>query len=100
MTKNYNVVADHIVSKYINRDLVIMPNFTYLTRATKLPPNCIPNGSIAILLPKRKDILIDTNLYSTEEFRRYYEIVKNKARFTLNIDSESVYYIGVKKDDG
>ncbi len=87
------------VSRYINSGLTIMPNFTYLTRATVLPPNCIPNGSIAILIPKKKDISIDTSLYATEEFRKYYEIVKNRAKFTLNIDSESIYYIGVKQND-
>ena len=77
-----------------------MPNFTYNTRATFLPKNTIPNGSIAILLPKDNKILenIDLSLYSTQDFRDYYGIVKNKSKFTINIDSSSIYYIGVKNN--
>lgn len=95
---NSEDLSQFTVSKYINKNALIMPNFTYLTRAAHLPDNCIPNGSIAILLPKYP-IEIDTQVYSTQEFRRYYEIVKNKAKFTLNIDSNSIYYIGVRNDD-
>lgn len=95
---NSDDLEQYTVSKYMNKNALIMPNFTYLTRAAYLPDNCIPNGSIAILLPKYP-IEIDTLIYSTQEFRRYYEIVKNKAKFTLNIDSNSIYYIGVKNDD-
>ena len=90
-------LSKYIVSKYMNSNAIIMPSFTYLTRATRLPNNCVANGSIAILLPKKPIEDIDLSLYSTDEFRLYYEIVKNKAKFTLNMDSNSVYYIGVKK---
>ncbi len=85
------------ISEHINSNAIIMPSFTYLTRATRLPENCIPNGSIAILIPKEKKYNnIDLTLYATDDFRKYYEIVKNKAKFTLNIDANTVYYIGVK----
>lgn len=86
--------------KYLNTNSIIMPNFTYNTRATMLPKNTIPNGSIAILIPKDEEQIqnIDLGLYSTEEFRKYYGIVKNKSKFTINIDSSSIYYIGVKKN--
>lgn len=73
-----------------------MPNFTYNTRATILPDNTIPNGSIAILLPKQKLGKIDLGLYASPDFRRYYAIVKSFSKFTLNIDFCSIYYIGVK----
>ena len=75
-----------------------MTNFTYNTRATILPDNTAVNGSLAILLVKntRRKHDIDLSLYSTEEFRKYYAIVKNKSKFTINIDSNSIYYIGVK----
>ncbi len=85
------------VSQYLNSNAIIMPNFTYLTRATRLPNNCIPNGSIAILKPKAIIGDIDLTLYASDDFRKYYEIVKNKARFTLNLDSNSIYYVGIKK---
>ena len=79
-----------------------MPNFTYNTRATKLPKNVIPNGSIAILLPKDESMdpdEIDLSIYSTDDFRRYYAIVKNNSKFTINIDKNSIYYIGVRRKE-
>lgn len=100
----YDAYLDDIdnftVKKYLNSQSIIMPNFTYNTRATYLPKNCIPNGSIAILKPKNFPVKeIDLNLYSSNDFRRYYAIIKNKSKFTLNIDSSSIYYIGIKKYD-
>lgn len=84
------------VGKFINKRPIIMVNFTYNTRATILPDNTVPNGSIAILIPKVLIATDDLRFYSTPEFRRYYEIVKSKSRFTLNIDKSSLYYIGTK----
>lgn len=86
------------IGSYLNTDSIIMPNFTYNTRATILPKNTIPNGSIAILLPKMILGDIDLSLYATAQFRRYYAIVKSFSKFTLNIDNCSIYYIGVKND--
>lgn len=102
--EGYDKYVDDIenfpIKKYLNTNSIIMPNFTYNTRATILPKNTIPNGSIAILLPKEKINLdeIDLSIYSSKAFRKYYSIVKNKSKFTLNIDANSIYYIGVKKN--
>ena len=98
--KYINDISDFNVKKYLNSASIIMPNFTYNTRATILPKNTIPNGSIAILIPKNPEEMdnIDLSLYSTAEFRDYYAIVKNKSKFTINIDSSSIYYIGIKKN--
>lgn len=85
-------------NKYCNSNTIIMPNFTYNLRATLMPKNVITNGSIAILYPKVNDIdinKIDLSIYATDEFREYYSIVKNKSKFTINIDKNSLYYIGV-----
>ena len=83
---------------FMNSKAIIMPNFTYNTRASILPDNCLANGSIAYLIPKNKrPEEIDILLYSTNDFRKYYAIVMNKAKFTLNIDNCTAYYIGVKK---
>ena len=89
------------VSKYMNNNCILMPNFTYNLRATKMPENVIVNGSVAILFPKDGINIdnIDLGIYSTEEFRDYYAIVKNKSKFTINIDKNSLYYIGVIKKD-
>lgn len=87
------------VKQFLNSKAIIMPNFTYNTRAAILPDNCIANGSIAFMIPKKKikNKSIDLTLYATEEFREYYAIIKNRSKFTINIDNCSVYYIGIKK---
>lgn len=85
------------VGKYLNKRPIIMVNFTYNTRATILPDGMIPNGSIAVLTPKIVFPYDQLGFYATPEFRRYYEIVKSKSRFTLNIDESSLYYIGIQQ---
>lgn len=98
----YDAFIDDIdiynVKKYLNTNNIIMTNFTYNTRAAYLPKDTIVNGSLAILtLKDEKDKkYIDLSLYSTDDFRRYYAIVKNNSKFTINIDKNSIYYIGVK----
>lgn len=89
-------VSKFAIGTYLNTQAIIMPNFTYNTRATVLPENTIPNGSIAILIPKENVQHIDLALYATEGFRRYYGIVKSLSKFTLNIDNCSLYYIGIQ----
>lgn len=95
--KYVDSVEPFTVGQYMNTGAIIMPNFTYNTRATLLPKCTIPNGSIAILLPKNKDIFCDLLFYSSNDFRKYYAIVKSHSRFTLNIDKCSLYYIGTPK---
>ena len=100
--ENYDRYIDSldgfVLKKYYNKNLMIFTNFTYNTRAAYLPKNCIINGSFCIMLPKIDSLKVDIALYSTKEFRDYYSIVKNLSKFTLNIDSNSIYYIGVKND--
>lgn len=94
--KYIDSVDDFQVGKYLNKKPIIMVNFTYNTRATILPDGMIPNGSIAILTPKVPVPINVLSFYSSPEFRRYYEIVKSRSRFTLNIDESSLYYIGIR----
>lgn len=91
-------ISGFSVSRYLNSQSIIMPNFTYNTRATILPDNTIPNGSIAILTPIEEIPHIDLTFYATREFREYYAIVKSYSRFTLNIDNCSLYYIGIRHE--
>lgn len=91
-------VTNLAVAKYMNSRAIIMPNFTYNTRASILPDNTVPNGSIAILLPKSGFHLSDLSFYATKFFREYYAIVKSYSRFTLNIDNCSLYYIGIPNE--
>lgn len=89
-----DTISQIAVGKYLNSRAIIMPSFTYNTRATLLPDGCIPNGSVAVLIPKRVVEPLDLRVYSTDDFRHYYAIVKSYSKFTLNIDNSSVYYIG------
>ena len=88
-----------VLEKFYGKENIIFTNFTYNTRATMLPKNYTVNGSFCILIPKEKNIALDLNLYSSRDFRRYYAIVKNNSKFTINVDSNSIYYIGVKNND-
>lgn len=88
-------IKEFSVSRYLNSKAIIMPNFTYNTRATILPDNTVPNGSIAIFTPKKDIGTPDLLFFSSPEFRKYYAIVKSYSRFTLNIDNCSLYYIGI-----
>ena len=87
------------LSKYYGQENYIFINFTYNTRGAILPKDCTVNGSFCILIPKKNSVAIDLSLYATDDFRRYYAIVKNLSKFTINVDSNSIYYIGVKKYD-
>ena len=88
-----------VLSKYYGKENIIFINFTYNTRAAILPKNCTVNGSICILEPKNDKINLDLSTYATDDFRRYYAIVKSLSKFTINVDANSIYYIGVMKND-
>lgn len=97
--KYINSLDGFLLEKYYDKNSIIFTNFTYKTRATILPKKCTVNGSFCILIPKSDKIRIDLKMYSTEDFRKYYAIVKNLSKFTINVDNNIIYYIGVKKND-
>lgn len=85
---------------YINNDAVyITPNMTYFPRVCKKPKGVIMDGSIAVLIPKYDFNLTpeDMLFYSTDEFRNFYCIARNKQRRSLNIDEDSVFWFGRKE---
>lgn len=98
--KDYDTYINELdsfnVKKFFNRSPIVFVNFTYNTRASILPKNAIVNGSFCILIPKTKLTKIDLSLYSSPDFRKYYSIIKNLSKFTLNVDLNTIYYIGVK----
>lgn len=96
--KYINSLDGFQLSKFYGKENIIFTNFTYNTRAAILDKNNIVNGSFCILIPKNEDENIDLTLYATEDFRKYYAIVKNLSKFTINIDKNSIYYIGVLKN--
>lgn len=99
--KNYDKYIDSLegftLNKYLNKSPIIFVNFTYNTRAAYLPDNCIVNGSFCLLFPKIEGISVPLSFFSSLDFRHYYAIVKNYSKFTINVDRNTIYYIGVPK---
>jgi len=90
------------VAKFLNqKNCYLLPNLTYNPRACVLPPNCITDGSIAIITPIDENIKITKNdlaFYATNEFTQFYSIARNMGSRSLNIDNNSVFFFGKFKD--
>ncbi|MFV8478832.1 DNA cytosine methyltransferase [Mycoplasma sp. VS428] len=89
------------VSKYLTmKNIYMTPNMTYKTRVARKPNNVIVNGSVALLLPKQYDLFLneeDLLFFSSDDFRKYMFIARNKQTRTLNIDKNSIFYFGIRK---
>ena len=75
---------------------------TYNTRVIRNVPDAITDGSIAVLIPKRKDMeLTDEQLayFSSNEYRQFYITARNLSTQSINVDKCSVYFYGVLKND-
>ena len=89
------------VYAYLNRDDVYLtPNLTYKPRVIKKPKGCLVNGSLAILIPKKEIVLSKEQClyFSSDEYRKFYQIARNYQTRSLNVDSCSVFFYGVLKD--
>ena len=100
---DYDIYLDNIdnlaVAKYLNKkNIVCLPNLSYSPRACFLPENCLADGSVALLESKIKLKEKDLEIFETEEFRSYYHIARNYGTRSLNIDSNSVYYFGIRRE--
>lgn len=88
------------VSEYLNRDDVFLsPNMTYYPRVIRKPKGTLVNGSVAIL-EKTTDIEItdeQLSYFSSKSFEEFYKIARNYSTRSLNIDSNSVYFFGLKE---
>ena len=86
------------VYKYVNNEDVYMtPNMTYKPRVMQKPKGLIVNGSVALLFP-RKDIEVtkrQLEYFSSDEYRKFYRIARNKQTRSLNVDSCSVFFFGL-----
>ena len=93
-------ISNFSVSKYYNRDDVYLsPNMTYYPRVVKKPKNTIVNGSVAIFEVKNGYKISSENLkyFSSDEFRKFYNIARNLSTRSLNLDKNAVFYFGVKE---
>lgn len=94
--------ASPIADKYFNNEnVVIAPNLSYYPRATFLPKGVIVDGSAAILVPKQDIQITPQSLafFASREYFLFYRIARNYATRSLNIDSSSVYFWGIPKDN-
>lgn len=87
------------ISEFLDRDDVYLtPNMTYNPRLLKKEKGFIVNGSVAILIPKKRLKLTQQqqNYIASDEFRNFYRIARNYQTRTLNIDSTSCFWFGIK----
>jgi DNA (cytosine-5)-methyltransferase 1 len=88
--------------RYVNNfDVYLTPNMTYNPRVTENFPNTIPDGSVAVLVPKKSIRLSQAQraYFSTDEYRRFYSIARNLSTQSINVDKASVFFYGVLQND-
>jgi len=86
------------VYSFLTRDDVYLtPNMTYKPRVIKKPKGVLVNGSVAVLIPKDKTPVTDEQClyFSSEEYRKFYQIARNFQTRSLNVDACSVFYYGL-----
>lgn len=106
--KDYDVyipmqIAENMsASQFVNNERVYLtPNMTYNPRVIDNLPNTIPDGSVAVLIPK-EDLQLTARqkaFFSSDEYRRFYGIARNLSTQSINVDNNSVYYYGVLRDE-
>jgi DNA (cytosine-5)-methyltransferase 1 len=86
------------VYKFLDNDKVYLtPNMTYKPRVIVKPKGTIVNGSAAVLILKDGESRLTKSqleYFSSEEYRRFYRIARNKQTRSLNVDSNSVFFFG------
>ncbi|WP_313256612.1 DNA cytosine methyltransferase [Lacrimispora sp.] len=90
------------VARFINdKNVYLTPNMTYNPRVIENLPDTIPDGSVAVLIPKKPIRLTARQkaFFSTSEYRRFYGIARNLSTQSINVDNNSVFFYGVLKDD-
>lgn len=88
--------------RYVNDGSVYLtPNMTYNPRVIENLPGTIPDGSVAVLIPKKPLRLTRRQraYFSTEEYRRFYGIARNLSTQSINVDKTSVFFYGVLIED-
>ena len=88
------------VGKYVgDTSVYLTPNMTYNPRVIRNDAELVPDGSVAVLIPKRQMCLTDEQLafFATPEYRKFYGIARNLSTQSINIDKTSVFFFGVLK---
>ena len=96
-----DVAVDLGAYKYIGDNTVYLtPNMTYKPRVMRNTGNVMVNGSVAVLIPKEDFDLSEKQMayFSTDEYRKFYQIARNYQTRSLNVDATSVFFYGVLKE--
>ena len=106
---DYDTYIDRSVAKELNVyafvndcGVYLTPNMTYNTRVIRNIPDVITDGSIAILIPKQKGLVLTDEqraYFSSDEYRRFYITARNLSTQSINVDKCSVYFYGILKND-
>ena len=106
--KGYDAYIDQSVAEglsvyqYVNnRDVYLTPNMTYNPRVIKNLTDVIPDGSVAVLIPKNNRKLTKKQMqyFATEEYRAFYSVARNLSTQSINVDKTSVFFYGVLRND-
>lgn len=90
------------VYKYLNsEDVYLTPNMTYKPRLMRKVKGQVVNGSVAILIPKYDFVLSENQriYFSSDEYRNFYKIARNYQTRSLNVDTNSVFFYGILKEE-
>jgi DNA (cytosine-5)-methyltransferase 1 len=86
------------VYRFFDDDSVYLtPNMTYKPRVIRKPKGVLVNGSAAILsLKEGQPPLSDDEMrfFSSDEYREFYRIARNRQTRSLNVDANSVFFFG------
>ncbi|MGI6676531.1 MAG: DNA cytosine methyltransferase [Bacilli bacterium] len=80
-----------------NNNVYLTPNMTYNPRVIRKPKGVLVNGSVAILILKDGQPPLteeEIRYFSSDEFRKFYRIARNKQTRSLNVDTNSVFFYG------
>lgn len=83
-----------------NQNVYLTPNMTYKPRVMRNTENVVVNGSVAVLIPKEDIHLTEKQMeyFSSDEYRKFYQIARNYQTRSLNVDATSVFFYGVLKE--
>ena len=96
------VVKGLAISRFIGDESVYLsPNMTYNPRVIRNGGNFVPDGSVAVLIPKQGVSLSAKQMawFSSDEYRRFYAVARNFSTQSINIDKTSVFFFGVPNHD-
>ena len=87
--------------KYVgDRNVYLTPNMTYKPRVMRNSGEIVVNGSVAVLIPREDIELSEKQMeyFSSEEYRKFYQIARNYQTRSLNVDATSVFFYGILKE--